>query len=290
MIRNWYDPAGPGERIRRCFSILNLGVMIITLVVVASEFRFDWVETLAGNYLLSTNENRPEIGTIWETGHQTVNARQSLNRMIVEKETARKTVREADSFVTLAKGLSAGEWVNLDKNQFKNLYLSLSRADRLALMEPARLVWLMNGITTDRIFCEGRIGGMNIYFIDSGNRVIQQVDLETEKIGNAPEEMLTPAGLDELPGFSGPIYSAGLFFDAVFKLPEDMVPDLIKNAETLLSQTGTIDRVGIWNTSEDGFIRLGFEFSHLGEKQVVQILAREWAVWQLSLILKGEDR
>ncbi len=263
--------------------------MILTLVVVASEFRFDWVETLAGRYLLSTNVGRPEIGGIWETGHQTVNAHQSLNQMIIKKEIARQTVREADSFVALAKGLSAGEWVNLDKNQFKTLYLSLSRGDRQTLMEPARLVWLLNGNITDRIFCEGRMGGMKIYFIDSGNRVIQQIELDAKKIGGDPGEMLTAAGLDELKGFSGRIYSSDLFFDAVFKLPPDMVPDLIKNAEILLSLTGTIKRVGIWNTSEDGFIRLGFEFSHLGEKQVVQILARDWAVWQLSLILKGED-
>ena len=29
---------------------------------------------------------------------------------------------------------------------------------------------------------------------------------------------------------------------------------------------------------------------HLGENRVVQVRAREWAVWQLALILKGEDQ
>jgi len=56
-----------------------------------------------------------------------------------------------------------------------------------------------------------------------------------------------------------------------------------------LTRTGTIDRVGIWNFSEQGYIRLGFEFSRLGVTRVVQVRAREWAVWQLNLILKGED-
>lgn len=289
MIRNWYDPVTRGEKIKRSFSVLNLGVMVLTLVLVASEFRFDWVETLAGRYLMSTNHVRPEIGAIWETGHHAVNAHQSLNRIILKKEIARKAVRESDSFVSLAKGLGAGEWANLDKDQFKILYLGLSREDRRWIMEPARLVWLLNGNLTDRIFCEGRVGGIKIYFIDSGNRVIEQIDLDTGNIGEAgPENDLSSASLDTFQGFSGRIYPADRFFNAVFQLPPDVLPDLVRDAETLLNHSGTIDRVGIWNTSEDGYIRLGFEFSLLGEKQVVQVRAREWAVWQLGLVLKGD--
>ena len=99
-----------------------------------------------------------------------------------------------------------------------------------------------------------------------------------------------PGPLDSLAGFSGTIYPADRFFEAVFKLSPDMVPDLIQDAETLLSQPGTIERVGIWNSAELGYIRLGFEFSRLGQTRVIQVRIREWAVWQLTLILKGEDQ
>ncbi|HCY83891.1 MAG TPA: hypothetical protein DHV36_02020 [Desulfobacteraceae bacterium] len=290
MIRNWYDSPGAGESAKRLFSLLNLSLMVVTLVVVASEFRFDWVEKLAGRYLISTNESRPETGSIWETGRHAVNAHHSLDQIIIKNETARQTVREADSFQSLARGLGAGEWANLDKDRFRQLYLSLPRIRRNALIEPARLVWLLNGTLTDRIFCEGRMGGIKIYFIDSGNRVIHSIDLDDTDAAKSPETSQTAATLDTLPGFSGRIYPAGLFFDAVFKLPQDMVPDLISDAQALLSRTGTIQRVGIWNASENGFITLGFEFVHLGEHEVVQIRAREWAVWQLGLILKGEDQ
>ncbi len=289
MMRNWYDGWGPGEWTRRCFSFLNLGILALTLLLLVAEFRFDWCESLVGRFLMSTNDGRPEIGSIWETGRQTLNARQSLNKIILRKANVEKNVRSATSFTDLAKGLAAGEWVNLDKDQFKRLYLTLALETRQALIEPARLVWLLNGSTTARIFCEGRPGGIKIYFIDSGNRVIRQIDLDTRSLEEIPVGGDNPGSLDDLPGFSGTIYRADRFFEAVFKLPENMVPDLIQDAEVLLNQAGRLDRVGIWNASEFGYIRLGFEFSRLGQTRVVQVRAREWAVWQLALILKGED-
>ena len=46
--------------------------------------------------------------------------------------------------------------------------------------------------------------------------------------------------------------------------------------------------MGVGNSAQDGFISLGFEFRHMGESRVVAVKAREWAVWQLTLVLKGE--
>ncbi len=289
MMQNWYDATGPGEWVRRGFSFLNLGIAVFTLLLLVSEFRFDWCETLVGRFLMSTNADRPETGSIWETGRHTRNARNSLNDIILRKINMEKNVRSAGSFIELANGLGAGEWVNLDKERFKQLYLSLPPHARQTLIEPARLVWLLNGSTTARIFCEGRVGGIKIYFIDSGNRVIRQMDLDDGKMENFSGAGDAPGSLDSQPGFSGTIYPADLFFEAVFKLPQDMVPDLIQDAETLLDQPGTLSRVGIWNSAELGYIRLGFEFSRLGQTRVVEVRAREWAVWQLTLILKGED-
>ncbi len=290
MGRNWYDPFSAGEWIKRSVSALNLGIILMVLVFAVSEFRFDWVEKLAGRYLLSINSERPETGGIWETGHQTVNAHKSLNKMIGQKEDARRSVRDAVTFSSLAGSLNAGEWANLDKDQFKQLYLSMPLDIRHGIMDPTRLVWLLNGNTTARIFCEGQMGGIKVYFIDGENRVIHQLDLDTKEIQSvAARNQPLEANLDTLTGFSGRIYPASLFFDSVFKLPRDMIPDLLAAPERLLGQIGTISRVGIGNTAEDGYIQLGFEYSHLGNTQVFLVRAREWAVWQLSLILRGEQ-
>ncbi|MBA3010103.1 MAG: hypothetical protein KKF12_19045 [Proteobacteria bacterium] len=291
MIQNWYDPFTAGELWRRIFSFLNLGVLFITLAFGASEFRFDWCERLVGTYLLTTNDTRPETGAVWESGRQTSNAHKSLNQIITRREDTRRSAQSAESFSHLAGSLRPGEWVPLDKDLFKVLYLSLSASAGRKVIDPSHLVWLLNGKTTDRIFCEGQADGVKLYFIDSQNRVIHQIDLKKNAIveiesGNAPLKVQ----LKEIEAFAGRIFPAEKFFDAVLKLPTEMISELMVDPDLLLKQNGTIQQVGIWNEAENGYIKLGFEFEYRGENQVLLIQAREWAVWQLSLLLKAEPQ
>ena len=289
MIQQWYEPLSFSEWLRRTFSFLNIAVVILTATFIFSEFRFDWFENFVGSYLASTNESRPETGAIWETGKQTSNAHEYLNKIISKKEDTWQNVHQASTFSLLASGILPGEWVTLEKQQFKTLYLTLETPIALKIIEPAQLVWLLNGGSLDRIFCEGIPGGIKIYFIDSENRVIKQIDLKKEDILEIETGEKPVSGkLADMDGFSGRIYPANNFFDALFKLPGDIIPDLMVNPEILLKQDGKISNIGIWNEAENGYIKLGFEFEEKGGTQVVFIKGREWAVWQLSLNLKGD--
>ena len=289
MIQQWYEPLSFSEWLRRTFSFLNIAVVILTATFIFSEFRFDWFENFVGSYLASTNESRPETGAIWETGKQTSNAHEYLNKIISKKEDTRQNVHQASTFSLLASGILPGEWVTLEKQQFKTLYLTLETPIALKIIEPAQLVWLLNGGSLDRIFCEGIPGGIKIYFIDSENRVIKQIDLKKEDILEIETGEKPVSGkLADMEGFSGRIYPANNFFAALFKLPGDIIPDLMVNPEILLKQDGKISNIGIWNEAENGYIKIGFEFEEKSGSQVVFIKGREWAVWQLSLNLKGD--
>jgi len=286
--QNWYGPGTPEEWLKRSCSVLNLVILSVVCILVVSEFRFDWCERLVGNYLASTNDTRPENGAIWEAGRHMVNAMQSLDQMALERESAGRTVRTAASFTDLAAKLGPGEWANLDKDRFRELYLALPAYRRRHVVDPVRLVWLLNGGVTDRIFCEGRMGGMKIFFIDTQNRVVQQVDLDVQTLGNNGSPSVTLGSLENSPDFFGRIYPAALFFDAVSRLPGDMRSDLILDTQDLLSEKGALERVGVGNAVQNGLISLGFEFRLLGESRVVEVKAREWAVWQLTLVLKAD--
>ncbi|WP_022667247.1 hypothetical protein [Desulfospira joergensenii] len=289
MIHNWYDPPGFSEGLKRAFSFFNLGILIFSFLFVFSEFRFDWCEKLLGAYLLSNNDSRPEKGAVWEAGHDTLDAFQSLTDIISRQETARQSVRDAESFAGLASSLGSGEWVIIEREEFQRFYRSLPPSAARKIIDPARLVWLLKGATVDRIFCEGGSRGIQIYFIDAQNRVVQQLDLDRESLSALQQGPVPEKGyLEDLESFSGRIYPADEFFRAAFKLPPDMISDLIQEPELLLDQKGVIQRVGIWNQAENGNIRLGFEFEDQGETRVLFVQAREWAVWQLGLILKGE--
>ncbi|MFH2090972.1 MAG: hypothetical protein ABIJ31_01240 [Pseudomonadota bacterium] len=289
MTRHWYEPFSFSEWLKRAFSLGNIAVLVITATLVFSEFRFDWIEKGVGAYLAATNEFRPETGTIWETGKQTSNAHEYLNKIISQQEDARQNIAQAESFSSLASRLLPGQWVTLEKQQFKDLYLSLERTAALNVIEPSLLVWLLNGRNLERIFCEGVTDGIKIYFIDSENRVIEQIDLSKDKILRIENsEKAVPGLLSDMEEFEGRIYSAQNFFQAIFNLPKEILPDLIQNPEALLKQNGQMIRVGIWNEAKNGYILLGFEFKQGSETQVVLLKGREWAVWQLSLNLKGE--
>ena len=264
---------------------------MLTAVFVFSEFRFDWFEKLVGSYLVSTNALRPETGAVWEIGKQTTNAHEYLKTIVNKKEDIRQNVNKAGSFSELVSSLLPGEWVTLEKQQFKSLYLSLEKSSSLKIIDPASLVWLLNGSNLDRIFCEGVKGGIKIFFIDSENRVIKEIELQKEEIveiENADKPIT--GSLTDMPGFQGRIYPAQIFFDALVKLPSEIIPDLMVTPEDLLRQEGKLIRVGIFNEAVNGYIKLGFEFEAPEGGQVVFLKGREWAVWQLSLNLKGEGK
>lgn len=290
MIRQWYDPINFSEWLKRTFSFLNIAVFMVTAIFIFSEFRFDWFEKTVGTYLASTNEVRPETGAIWEAGKQTSNAHEYLDKIINKKEDIRQNVHQAASFSDLAASLLPGEWVTLEKQQFKLLYFTLEKASSIKIIDPVQLVWLLNSSTLDRIFCEGITGGVKIYFIDSENRVIKQIELNKEDILEIENGEKPVAGkLMDMDEFQGRTFPAKIFFDALFKLPADIIPDLMVNPEALLRQEGKITNVGIWNEAKNGYIMLGFEFEEAGATHVVFLKGREWAVWQLSLNLKRNE-
>nr|NJM02186.1 hypothetical protein [Desulfobacula sp.] len=289
MARYWYEPLTFSEWFKRIFSFLNMALFILTAVFVFSEFRFDWFEKLAGSYLVSTNALRPETGVVWETGKQTTNAHESLKTIVNKKEDIRQNVNKAGSFSELVSSLLPGEWVTLEKQQFKSLYLSLEKSSSMKIIDPASLVWLLNGTALDRIFCEGIQGGIKIFFIDSENRVIKEIELQKEEIVEIENSDKPVSGvLTDMNGFQGRIYPAQVFFDALLKLPAEIIPDLMVSPEALLRNEGKLNRVGIFNEAVNGYIKLGFEFEAPGGNQIVFLKGREWAVWQLSLNLKGE--
>lgn len=288
MSRQWYEPQNFSEYLKRVFSFLNLALFIFTAVFIFSELRFNWIENLVGSYLASTNDIRPKTGVIWETGKHTSQAYEYIDEIVSKQENTRQSLNQATSFPGLAARILPGDWVTFDKEQFKKLYLELDQTIALKIIEPARLVWLLKGDLVDRIFCEGVPGGIKIYFIDSQNRVIQQIPLKKEDLVEIENGDKAVTGtLTEMEGFSGRIYTAREFFDNVFRLAPDILPDLMVDPEKLLNQEGNIVRVGIWNISQNGYIQLGFEFEFQGTSRVVFIKGREWAVWQLNLYLKG---
>lgn len=291
MTQQWYEPSSFKELFKRVFSFLNITAFLIIAILIFSELRFNWLEVTIGKYLNSTNQTRPQTGAIWQTEKQTSNAHKDLNEIVTKKENIRQNVLNTSSFFEFVSSVLPGEWITLEKKQFKNLYLGLDESIASQIISPAQILSLFSNNLFDRIFCEGTNEGINIYFIDSENKVIKQLKAKKQKIKTIENNNKLFLGtLSDMNEFYGRIYPADIFFHTLNQLPDDIVSDLILNPKKLLLQDAKIIRVGIWNEAQNGYIKLGFEFDTKEGKQIMFMRGREWAVWQLSIKLKGEKK
>ncbi|MBF0468562.1 MAG: hypothetical protein HQK61_06715 [Desulfamplus sp.] len=286
----WYEPTKTGEWLRRIISFSNLLILFIATVLIISELRFDWCELMIGRYLASLNASRPETGAVWKAGEQSSRAHTFLKNIIQERQNAARYAQEATSFAELASGILPGQWANIDKDHFKRLYLAIPPAAASELITPADLIWLFGRGTLTRIFCEGKPYGLEIFFLNSENRVLRQITMNKTRMEKVEKNEATFKGtLEQIPEFEGRIYPAELFFKVLLELPQDIIPDLVTTPQKLLNEQGIITRAGIWNEASSGYIKLGFELKENGKSVVLFMRAREWAVWRLSSKLTGVD-
>ncbi|MCK5099023.1 MAG: hypothetical protein KAR45_13030, partial [Desulfobacteraceae bacterium] len=259
---------------------------------VFTEFRYSWCENLIGLYLTSTNDNRPETGTIWETGDKTSKANIHLKEIIDKQQTTKQNALKSSSFLELAAGINPGEWINLDIKHFKKLYIKLPDYTADKLIPSARLLFLLNNPLLDRIFIEGQENkSLKIFFLNSDNLVLEQIELN-KKMFETPEQgtqFIMATSLDDFEGFKDRIYPADQFFKAMTDLSFDKINDLIEDPDILLEKNGRIIRAGIWNETEAGYIKLGFEYKHQSQTNVLLVNGREWVVWELIINLKGSN-
>ncbi|MCP3900449.1 MAG: hypothetical protein GY707_12125, partial [Desulfobacteraceae bacterium] len=200
MMIQWYEPLTLTEWFKRVFSFLNLAIFVITLGFVFSEFRYNWCEKSIGSYLALTNNTRPETGSIWETGDKTSKANSHLKEIIDKQRTTKQHAIKSSSFMELASGVLTGEWINLDKEQFKKMYLKLPDYAANRLIPSVKLLFLLNNPELDRIFIEGQGDKqLKIFFLNSDNLVLENIELNQE-IFEAPEmgtKFVLGASLDD---------------------------------------------------------------------------------------------
>ncbi len=294
--------------------------MVIMLVItMVSEWQTDWCEHLVGGYLASMNEKRPETGTVWETGDRTDTAKSYLKTITDSRKEANRYAREASSFIQLASGILPGQWTHITKTHFEQLYLALPEPTAASLIPPLELVWLFNGTTVDKIFCEGKPHGLDIYFLAPENRVIKQISLSRATVAALDQDNTVFNGpLEAIPDFNGPVYPAARFFKVALTLATDTLSEVILRPERLLPDRGIFSRVGIWPDVPSGlyespanqeglsslvvgrpgsksrfargsYIKLGFEVQGPRGTLVIFANGRQWAVQKLVRQLREGD-
>lgn len=287
---DWTEPRDFKEWGKRVFGLLPMVSVILIGCISILELRFDWMERILGAYLVTTNLERPETGSIWEKSHQTRTARQTLEQIIADRQTLQREARSAETFMQIADQVTTGKGVMLSADHFSKLYLQLSPAIAQEILSPFEVLQLASGARWQRTYFEKSVIGLTIYLLDDGNRVLRQLELNSGLLAFLKRgEMAAAESLDQLPSFKNRIYPADRFFNALADFPEEVRRSMLPHPETLLGVSGKIVRVGISDETLSGFIELGFEILNGTQRQLVFVRGYEWAVWRLRSHLEEKN-
>ncbi|MEN8246519.1 MAG: hypothetical protein ABFS43_16650 [Thermodesulfobacteriota bacterium] len=285
---NWSAPVNLNEWVRRVFAIRPLLVCLIFLAIMISELRFDWMERTMGAFLVSTNSRRPESGTIWETGRQTRKARKTLDQIVSDRQTSQQETRQAESFKEIAATILPDQWVMISPDQFRRLYLQLNPETAVRIISSFDLVQLINREHWDRTYFEKDGDGLNIYLLDTENRVLRQLTISPDLLyGMGESQVEMDTSLEEMLQFGNRIYTADRFFQALDRLEDGVRRDVLPQPDQLLRYPGRITRVGISGRDLSGFTELGFEIESAMQRMVILMNGHENAVLELRYRLDG---
>jgi hypothetical protein len=283
----WSEPQDLKTWMVRGLSLRGTVLFLSVLAILISEVRFSWVEVLVGRYLVATNSQRPESGSVWEQGRLKQVATQTLEQMVTRQLTAQREAREASSLAQLIDGLSATQGAMISAEQFKTLYLQIPEAAARNLFSPILMLRISAEKSWDRVYMERENGQVGIYLLDRGNNVLSYKTLTDQQLKSTGTEPHILAGtLDGQPEFAGRIYPADRFFMALDTLSPEIQRGVLPQPDTLLSAQGTPLRVGVSDEVDADMIRIGIEMDTSQGRQIVLAMGQEWAVWQVRMLLE----
>ena len=289
-MTDWAEPRDFKDWAKRIFGLRPILTVILISCILILELRFDWVERILGAYLVTTNFERPETGSIWEKSHQTRTARQTLEQIITDRQALQREARGAETFTQIADNVTTGKGVMLSADHFRKLYLRLSPAIAQEIISPFELLGLSSAGRWHRTYFEKFGISLMIYLLDDSNHVLRQLELNSALLSFLKRsEMALAESLDQLPTFKNRIYPADRFFNALADFPEDVRRSMLPHPEALLAVPGQIIRVGISDETLSGFIELGFEILGGTQRQIVLVRGYEWAVWRLRSHLEEKN-
>ncbi len=288
-MTDWIEPNDWRQWMQRVFTIQPLLVLLTVGLLFVAELRFDWIERMIGSYLVSSNSQRPESGAIWEKGKKAQTARTTLEKIVTDRQSVQRQISTVASVSKLADSLAPGQGVILTPEQLRRLYLRLPEAVSKQILSVFDLLKLSANVQWRRTYIERTNAGLEIYLLDSGNRVLHQASIGTSDLSRLNDSLSPePIRLDDLPRFQDRIYPAEQFFNALESFPEEVQRSVLPHPERLLAVTGQIRRVGISDETGDGLIELGFEIIDGTQTGVMRVKGGEWSVWRLRTLLEAK--
>ena len=275
-MMNWFEPQDIKDWIQRRQSFRLILIVFAIIVIVFTEFRFNWIEKSIGAYLVTTNEDRPESGAIWDLGHQTQTARKNIAEIVNDNQMSQHEARGAESFSQVLSGLRDDNGVSISAPHFRKLYDALPTVLSQELLSPYSLLqseaqgdWVRTYFTKDE-------KGIHIYLLNRQNQVLKEVVISLEIADYIIKGEVAISGpLSNFADFADHIYPADLFFNTLEAMPENSRRGVLPQPEMLLSTKGRLKYVGISNEQIGGMVAVGFEYELNGAHKVILVQGQQ---------------
>ncbi|MGD9365721.1 MAG: hypothetical protein PVH87_08510 [Desulfobacteraceae bacterium] len=286
----WYAPSTIKDNLRRLMALRSAMVLTAILALAVTEFRFDWIESAVGAYLVSTNAQRPQSGTVWDQGHQTDKARQTLTQYMNQRTGTQREVRRATSMGQVVAGIDAEQGAMISSEHFVELYQKLPPVLSHEIISPYTLLIHMSGNRWRRTFFERQGEQLNIYLLDAHNQVLHRLVVGSVLMEHIQRgEVAIQSRLDQLGDFAHRIFPAEQFFTALNTLPEEVKKGILGSPADLLHLSGRITRVGISSQTLSGAVDIGFEVEEVQGAKVILTQGRASDVARLLWLLEEQS-
>jgi hypothetical protein len=284
------EPKDVRQWAARAFSGRFVVLAAALLTMIASELKLNWVERVVGAYLVSTNQDRPESGAIWEKGRKTQTARLTVDKLASEREAQQRMARNSGSLNEIIASLAPGQGVMLSAEHFRELYQKIAPGVAAEMISPFDLLRFSSEKRWTRVYLEKSADGLMVYLLEPNNQVLRQFRIAAAALAlMARKSDMASQSLEDLARFQNRIYSAERFFAALASLPEEERRGLISQPERLLDVSGRITRVGISDEALAGFVDIGVEIHSGGQRRVLLLQGQDWAVWRLRSLLERKS-
>ncbi len=283
----WYAPTTIEQWFRRLLSPRAVVLALFLVALIVTEWRFAWMEQVAGSYLVTTNRYRPKSGTVWEQGRQSDQARQALAQFATQQQNVQREAQQASSLGQVVANMDA-KGAMISAEHFLNLYLKLPPVLAQEIASPYVLLALSSAGRWERAFFQQEDQNLSISLLDSQNQVVYRLSIGAVLMGHIERgEVAIRTGLEQLSDFSDNIYTAELFFEALNALPEVSRRRVLAHPEDLLRVSGRIRRIGISAGAMGDNVDLGFEVEDLEGPKVILMQGAREEVRQLQRAMEG---
>ena len=245
------------------YGLLTALLVILLAAIIALEFGTDLFERMGGNLMKWTNANRQRLGRAWEDQSVSMSAMQEMEEIIARQEETRRELHTLSDFTKLPQQLAEGKLLTISRERFVELYERIPYIFSAKLGSPLDLMELKIVSSWNRTAFIGRNNGLDIYFINNENYVLQKLVIDEEFFKWMERwGVELPGNLELNPDYQDRIFTAAEFVRALSQMED--ADKYFTLGKELLNNRGSLIKVGISRRWHQEMVEMAFQYAESG--------------------------